>query len=177
MHRVTTDDVLSSETREKLELHDGYVYVCVRWLVEDASDDGAPAAAPEQPPPPPTGQLHLLLFTRCLVTVHERPLGRIMDRVLRRAQTRAAVHGDWVLYLLLDEILNDFRPQVVRCKESVMALGEHASRVTPAAGEFDSDVLLRIGLARGALTHLHHLLYPKREVLGSWLAGAGALPC
>lgn len=145
---MTVEDIETSHTREKCEIFDKYIFLCVN-LDKDFEDDR---------------NLYAILFQDYVLTFHnsyEHYIKSILRKVVK-LQEFMNFKPEWVLYGILDEVI-DFSLPVVSSMEIesdtiddlVLVLCENEI----------SDLLARIGNARKKVTILQRSLRPKHEIL------------
>ncbi|KJE91002.1 hypothetical protein CAOG_02211 [Capsaspora owczarzaki ATCC 30864] len=157
LHPLTTEDVLSDDTREKLEVYDNYLFICLHSYSLNEMDYSLND----------NGLVFVCLFANYVITFHDvvsPPITRVYQRLKRKA---SHVRPDWVVYFVLDEIVELHGPPVDVSEAEVESIDD---LVVTLSGSEQADFLRRTGQARKRLTDLYRRLHPKREILSSLLS-------
>lgn len=115
-----------------------------------------------------TKELDTFFSERYLVTVHEKRMKSI-EEVRDRAQTDATTmleRGvDWILYLILDHLVDTYIPILDNLEEELDTIEEHAlTQPTP-------DLLVRIAGKKRELLDFRRNIGPQREVIAQLTRG------
>lgn len=170
VHPLSTEDIQMADMREKCEVFERYLFLCLqtcdqRYLAR------AMGSGPRRPSvdsgssislSPAT--MYILVFGRYILSVHHTPIPHIR-RVLRRLYAlrgSTRLSGDWIMYSLLDDAVDEFSPQMSLLQTEVDSIDD---LVLFLSHNEQSDMLRRIGRARKRVTHLLRLLKPKTEIL------------
>ena len=119
IHSLTIEDILDEGTREKCELFSNYLFICTKSGIFDvhSGDTGQ------------TVNLYILLFSRFALTFHRRPV-RCVKQVLKRiyvlSQKQVQLSAEWIMYALLDYIVDEFGPQLQDMETEVDLIDEMA---------------------------------------------------
>eukprot|EP00127_Corallochytrium_limacisporum_P003721 Clim_evm53s152 gene=Clim_evmTU53s152 len=152
LHPLTAEDVMDPDTREKLEFFDLYCYICLEGVIEE--DESISAE---------TTNLHIIVFEGCILTFHELPMACIQStRTRLEANKVKRMTSDWIMYTLVDELIEDIIPRVTRATAEADAITDMVSILSETE---QADILRRIGMARKQTAHLMRDLVPKRNVL------------
>ncbi|KAJ3406284.1 CorA metal ion transporter [Chytridiales sp. JEL 0842] len=155
IHPLTTEDILTSDTREKCEVFPNYYFITIR------SFDGDEYSMTYLHPI----NVYIVVFRECVLSFHMSPVAH-PNNVLRRID-QLKVYGlnispDWLNYALIDDITDSFMPilrfielEVDSIDELVLILRESEQ----------SDMLRRIGHSRKRVMLLNKLLITKADVL------------
>lgn len=171
VHPLTTEDIQMADNREKCEIFEQYLFLCVqtcdqKFLASAASvgtrssiDSGNSALLG-----PAT--LYILIFPDYVISVHHQPIPHV-KRVLRRLYALKTspylnLTSDWIMYSLLDDTVDEFLPQLNTLESEVDTIDE---LVLFLSHTDQTDMLRRIGRARKRVTNLLRLLKPKTEIL------------
>lgn len=159
-HRLALEDVVETHQRAKVESYDGYYFIVVRMPIPgDACD---------------VEQMSIFFGPKYVVTFQERPGGDCLNPVrlrLRAGSGRLRAGGtDYLVYALLDVIIDQYFPHVERCGEQLDALEEqlYAARA--------HDLMAGLHDVKRDLLVLHRSIWPLRDALSNLLrAEAGML--
>eukprot|EP00741_Cyanophora_paradoxa_P011437 tig00020556_g11048.t1 len=164
LHPVTAEDCFQSDTIDKVEFFDEYIFVCFRDLVLDPSaSDSLRALA-----------VNVVVFDNGVLSFHASPtsaFSHVLARTRRLQRThksgqRQLPSGRWLCYAFLDAIVDRFVPLVAEVVEEVRSLDD----LVLLLGETDeAEVVLRIAMARRRAAALRDLLQRKRDVLSALL--------
>eukprot|EP00741_Cyanophora_paradoxa_P020283 tig00021244_g19577.t1 len=167
LHPVTTEDCFHSETSDRIDYFDEYVYVnFVGVRVEGALEEAA--------------NLSLVLLPDALLSFHQEPadfVPQVRERMRKygRGAGRTLPPLDWIAYALLDAVVD----QLAALVEEVAGEVETLDDMVLVLGEGDEGELLkRLSMARRRVTAFKALLLPKRDALaslGERAAGLGGL--
>ena len=168
IHPLTIEDIQLYEAREKCEVYDDYLFLSVQLLDEDEfygqlrgplEEAGKYEATPVSP------NCYLLVFTNCLVSIHSVPLPflpQILTRRIQLVDAKTPLSGDWLAYIMLDEVVDDFTRQVSLLQLEVDAIED----LTLSLGRFDQmDMLRRVYQAHRRTTILSRLIQPKIDII------------
>ena len=151
LHALALEDVANVGQRPKVEEYDDHLFVVVRGFHEDGDE-----LEPEQ--------LALFLLPDVVLSFQERP-GDAFDPVrerVRRGKGRARGMGaDYLLYALIDAVIDGFFPLLE-------AFGERIEDLEAELIEDPSPATLeRIYQIRRELLQLRRAAWPEREVVNS----------
>lgn len=151
IHKLTMEDILSVGQRPKIEEHSDYLHVVLHMFMLEARSR---EIADEQ--------LSFILKGNLLLTFQEKK-GDVFDEVRRRiregkGQLRRR-KGDYLLYALMDAVVDNYYPILENLGEEYEALElELLDNPTPLA-------LNRLHILRRETTILRRSIYPLREVV------------
>ena len=156
-HPLAIDDALQETHAPKVDDWGDYAYLVLHSVSAEWE--------PSQP-------LHLLeldifLGANYMVTSHERPIAAV-DRLwslCRRDERRLKRGADYLLYLLVDELVSDYMPLVEKLDDAIEGFEDEV---------FDrhgKDILQRLFSLKRALLNLRRILTPQREVLNKLSRG------
>jgi magnesium transporter len=170
VHPLTIEDIQLCETREKCESYDEYVFISVQLLDEEEfygrllSPLEARRESKGHYNPDANTNYYLLIFPHCLVSIHSVKLPFLSQVLTRRIvvnDARKALTGDWLSYIVLDEIVDGFTRQATLLQAEVDTIED----LTLTLGRFDqTDMLRRIYQAHRRTTILARLIQPKLEI-------------
>ena len=153
LHPLTTEDILLSETREKMELFDNYLLISVqislsRLSTWDEPDDSF--------------NWFIAVYPDFILSFHSGEVP-YFPSVLRRIKSSGGnLKPDWIMYTVLDVIVEAYQNSVDIADSEAESLNEIISLLSDKE---QSDILLRIGHARKRLSSLYRSLNPKREIV------------
>jgi len=151
LHALALEDVVNVGQRPKVEEYDDHLFVIVRGFHEDGDE-----LEPEQ--------LALFLLPGVVLSFQERP-GDVFEPVrerVRRGKGRARGMGaDYLLYALVDAVIDGFFPLLEAFGERIEDLEEELIEDPSPA------TLERIYQIRRELLHLRRAAWPEREVVNS----------
>lgn len=154
VHPLTSDDVRTRDTREKVELFQNYYFVCFHTFELDPDSDSFLEPIPT----------YLIVFKHGILTFHFTPIPHAASvrRRIRQLKNYVAVSPDWICYALLDDITDAFVP-VIRQVEIEADVIEDSVFI---AREADFGPMIRkIGDARQKVMILLRLLSGKADVI------------
>eukprot|EP01137_Pigoraptor_chileana_P013810 Opistho-2@67749 len=154
MHPLTIEDILTETTREKMEIYEQYIFFNLRsFSLSESSYDTEDVVE----------SVYIAIYVNFVLSFHVRP-SQQLPRIVRRVRAAKTLRPDWVLYTLLDEIVDSCVPIVEVAEAEVESIND---LVLLLSGSEQSDMLRRIGNARKRLSDLHRRLHPKREMLAA----------
>jgi len=164
VHPLTIEDIQMQDNREKCEIFEHYIFICIRTL--DQQHDLA------HPSHKYGGQLmepvnvYMIIFKTHILTVHWDPIMNIRNVFKRIYPLRNMfeLSADWVGYALLDDVVDEFMPGLRTVEFEVDSIDD---LVLVLSQSDQAEMLRRIGRARKRVTHLMRLLKPKTDVLKS----------
>ncbi|KAI9187940.1 CorA metal ion transporter [Blastocladiella emersonii ATCC 22665] len=185
VHPLTIEDMATDDAREKSEIYDHYLYLALKTPSDAAAassvDDGSVSATMRET------TVFVLLFRECIVTVHLEPVRHAFNVAVRLmtapglsagATAAAALDSkaamgrpqvwlapDWVLYTVLDDIIESMRPVIHGIDGAVEGI-ERQVQVADVNGE-NETLLRRIRRTGKRVGQLVHLLHRKEEVVKS----------
>ena len=115
-----------------------------------------------------TKELDTFFSDRYLVTVHEhrmKSIEEVRDRAGADAGTMLENGIDWILYLILDHLVDTYLPILDNLEEELDTIEEHAlTQPTP-------DLLVRIAAKKRELLDFRRNIGPQREVIAQLTRG------
>lgn len=166
IHPLTIEDIQQEDSREKCEIYDPYLFLCVRTCTanyyrhsvtkEMLDEQGVNVGQ--------SVNLYLLLWERRILSIHLEPIPHIRNALRRTYPYRqmTEVSADWILYALLDDIVDEFIPGMRGIEQEVDCIDD---LVLMLRNTDQADMLRRIGHARKRVIRLLRLLKPKGEVI------------
>ncbi len=150
LHSLALEDVANTGQRSKLEEYDDQLFAIVHLPVED--DDGRTR----------TEQISLFMGRGFLVSFHdapEDPFEPVRMRLRAHSGKIRSRHSDYLLYALLDNIVDHGFPLLERYGEQIETLEE---QLLDNPGK---DTLAEIHQVRRDLLLIRRMLWPQREML------------
>lgn len=111
IHQLTTEDILTNEEREKVELFQSYYFVNYRSFEQDKSNS-------EYMEPV---NIYAVVFREGVLTFHHSmtPHGANVRRRIRQLNDYMSPTADWICYALIDDISDTYAPLVQQIEEEV----------------------------------------------------------
>lgn len=151
---MTIEDIQDTDPREKYEIYENYLF----FVVSTCDQNMHSPTFLEQ------SNLFIIMFSDFVLTIHERPMEHIRGvfRVIDRINV--LITSDWVMYALLDHIVDGFMSIRKPMELEVDAIDDLVLILT----ENDQpDMLRRIGVARKRVTQMFRFLHPKIDIIKS----------
>ncbi|KAH7173972.1 uncharacterized protein B0J16DRAFT_199395 [Fusarium flagelliforme] len=155
IHPLTTEDIVTQETREKIELFPSYYFTCFRSFTsvdQLAGTDYTPF------------NIYVVVFREGTLSFSFAP-----DAHATRVRTRisnlkeyVSLSSDWICYALINDIVDSFAPVVSKLECEAEALEEERFI---ARHDDNLRFLQEISMARKNTTSLMRLLGGKADVL------------
>lgn len=148
LHPLALEDVVNVHQRAKVDVFDNYLFVVARMIEDDE------ALTSEQ--------ISFFLMSGVLVSFQERPgdcWESVRNRIRQRRGKVNALGPDYLLYALLDSIVDSYFPAIDRLIESVDQLEDE---ITVAA---KPEHMRQVHEIRGVLLSLRRAIRPHREMM------------
>lgn len=155
VHGLTREDIITQETREKVELFKSYYFVCFRSFYQmDKQSEYYMEPV----------NVYAIVFREGILTFTFCPSPHAANVRKRMGKLRdyVALGSDWICYALIDDIVDSFQPviQVVEEESETIEDGIFIARAE------DSRIVLRqIGECRKKIMSLNRLLGGKADVI------------
>ncbi|KAI9704687.1 MAG: Mg(2+) transporter [Bogoriella megaspora] len=155
IHRLTREDILTQESREKVELFKDYYFMCFRSFYQ-ASKDSEKFLDPLH--------VYAVVFREGLLTFTfaASPHTSNVRQRISRLRDYVALSADWVCYALIDDIVDSFGPVIQDVEKRTDAIEDS---VFNARFEDYTTILRSIGDCRKKVMTLMRLLYGKADVI------------
>eukprot|EP00298_Acanthocystis_sp_HF-20_P014144 c20654_g1_i3.p1 GENE.c20654_g1_i3~~c20654_g1_i3.p1 ORF type:complete len:403 (+),score=149.07 c20654_g1_i3:246-1454(+) len=159
MHPLTVEDICGADaSREKLEVFRTYLYFSIDCI--DPSSDT------------PT-RVHIVIFENCVLSfsrIYLQPIQNALDRVSTEISSRSKrgeewtslLAGDWILYFLIDGIIDDFIPEIKALHSEAETIDDLVYLMSPTER---ADLLRRIGTTLQRLRKLQPTFIVKEDIL------------
>ncbi|KAH6638853.1 cora family metal ion transporter [Boeremia exigua] len=164
IHPLTSEDIRTGETREKLEVFKNYYFVSFR------SFDRLKFSAKHHVKPV---NAYLVVFPTGLIsfTFHPSPHTANVQSRIRKLETHVVLSSDWICYALIDDIVDAFGPMIDQLERETIAIEDGAFFTRPH--ELGSE-LSKTHLCRKKIMDATHLLRGKPSVVRSLARCCGA---
>eukprot|EP01102_Stenamoeba_stenopodia_P019355 TRINITY_DN7291_c0_g1_i1.p1 TRINITY_DN7291_c0_g1~~TRINITY_DN7291_c0_g1_i1.p1 ORF type:complete len:532 (-),score=105.07 TRINITY_DN7291_c0_g1_i1:25-1620(-) len=157
LHTLTAEDICEKDTREKTEVFDKYRAVIVHEAYFDA---GSLEFSP----------FIMLVGNDCIFSVHSSATRNVTEVVKAIMESQLGMpQPDWVMYALMDVIVDSYIPLVNALCEEANSLDQLALSLSL---DDQGDFLARIRIASSKLSRLRTTLLVKKEVLMQLMARA-----
>ncbi|KAI9286558.1 hypothetical protein BC943DRAFT_275838 [Umbelopsis sp. AD052] len=154
IHPLTTEDILTEESREKCEIFPNYMFVCYRAFNQDhySPDFLEPV------------NYYNVVFKHGLISFHFEPSSHSHNvrKRARHLQSFMNVTSDWINYAIIDDISDSFGPLIKQIEVEVDSIDDLVLLLRESE---QSDMLRRIGSCRKMVMHLLRLLTSKSDVI------------
>ena len=154
IHPLTAEDIITADTREKVEIYDGYLFLCMRGLGRNS--DAIPILEGIN--------VSIVLSTEFVIVCHEKPVFDIamVIRRIEKLRGKLNITTDTMMYAIMDDMVDTFIPLVRSTEIEIDSIDE---LVLVLSESEQSDMLRRIWSARKRVTQLYRLLFAKSDVL------------
>ncbi len=152
IHPLVLEDILTTEQRPKIDDLEKYLYVVVKMVRPDKGG-GRPLSE----------QLSLILGEQQVISIQEGvagdPFGAVRKRIEGGRGRIRQMGSDYLLYALLDSIVDDYFEVLEGLGEEIEALEDE---IVAGPGP---EAVQRIHRLKRDLIHLRRVVWPLREVL------------
>ncbi|KAF2402337.1 cora-domain-containing protein [Trichodelitschia bisporula] len=182
IHPLTTEDIITEENREKVELFSNYYFVNYRSFEQDPTSEDYLEPL----------NVYVVVFRECVLSFHhsQTPHPANVRRRIRQLSDYLVLSTDWISYALIDDITDCYAPLIESIEDEVDAidsaiLGLHSTQekgdpekrgsyiesdklsiITSATTVMNaSDMLRRIGKCRKKVITFLRLLGYKADVI------------
>lgn len=157
LHQLTVEDFETEleDAREKCDVFEQYYSICIMAFQTDGKNIDYLSPV----------NLQILAFPGFVVTLHQEPLsfGRTLAKRIRLLSARMGLGtGDWIVYALLEDVIEQFTPAVRDIEVEVDSIDDLTLVLTH---NDQADMIHRIASIRKRLTRHIRLLASKVEVL------------
>ena len=155
IHRLTREDILMQEDREKVELFKNYYFLCFRSFYQ-ADKRSEKFLDPVH--------VYAVVFREGLLTFTFRnsPHTSNVRQRISRLRDYVSLSADWICYALIDDIVDSFGPVIADVEHETDAIEDS---VFTARFDDYAKILRQIGDCRKTVTTLMRLLYGKADVI------------
>jgi magnesium transporter len=148
LHPLALEDVVNVHQRAKLDAFEKYLFIVARMI--DSEDTGN------------SEQISFFLFPGIIVSFQERP-GDCWEPVRQRLRQRRGRYptlgSDYLLYALLDSIIDSYFPVIDRLSDQVDEIEDEITK-NP-----QPELIRRVHDLRGQLLHVRRAIRPHREMI------------
>ncbi len=156
LHRLIMEDIVNTDHRPKVEVHDDYIYIVVKMLLFDDSNAQMRIE-----------QVSLVFGPGFVLSFQEQP-GDVFDGVRQRLRSGRRIRQmgpDYLAYALLDAIVDNYFVILEKFGDQVEKLEEELM------GAPGPDTLARIHHFKREMLLLRKAVWPLREVLNNLTRG------
>ena len=155
IHRLTTEDIITQEAREKVELFKQYYFVCFRSFsqMDTQSEDYMEPV-----------NVYMVVFREGIITITYTPSPHAANVRKRIGKLRdyMALTADWICYAMIDNIVDTFGPPI---RTTELEADTIEDQVFVARTEDFTPLLRQIGECRKKVMSLMRLLGGKADVI------------
>lgn len=155
IHRLTTEDIITQEAREKVELFNQYYFVCFRsfFQMDTNSEDYMKPV-----------NVYMVVFREGIITITYTPSPHAANVRKRIGKLRdyMALTADWICYAMIDNIVDTFGPPIHAIESEADTIED---QVFVARTEDLTPLLRQIGQCRKKVMSLMRLLGGKADVI------------
>lgn len=155
IHRLTTEDIITQEAREKVELFKQYYFVCFRSFFQmdiNSEDYMEPV------------NVYMVVFREGIITITYTPSPHAANVRKRIGKLRdyMALTADWICYAMIDNIVDTFGPPIHTIELETDTIED---QVFVARTDDFTPLLRQIGECRKKVMSLMRLLGGKADVI------------
>ncbi|KAL8958683.1 MAG: hypothetical protein Q9193_004306 [Seirophora villosa] len=155
IHRLTAEDIITQEAREKVELFKQYYFVCFRsfFQMDKTSEDYMDPV-----------NVYMVVFREGILTFTytESPHATNVRKRIGKLRDYMALTADWICYAMIDNIVDTFGPVITDIERETDTIEE---QVFIARHDDFSSLLRQIGQCRKKVNSLMRLLGGKADVI------------
>lgn len=155
IHRLTTEDIITQEVREKVELFKQYYFVCFRSF-DQMNKDGEHHMEPVN--------VYMVVFREGILTITytQSPHASDVRKRIGKLRDYMALTADWICYAMIDNIVDSFAPPIHNIEHEADTIED---TVFVARTEDLGGLLHQIGTCRKKVMSLMRLLGGKADVI------------
>ncbi|KAL8717092.1 MAG: hypothetical protein Q9225_005642 [Loekoesia sp. 1 TL-2023] len=155
IHRLTTEDIITQEAREKVELFKQYYFVCFRsfFQMDKTSENYMDPVS-----------VYMVVFREGILTFTytQSPHAANVRKRIGKLRDYMALTADWICYAMIDNIVDTFGPVITAIERETDTIEE---QVFIARTDDFSSLLRQIGECRKKVNSLMRLLGGKADVI------------
>lgn len=154
IHRLTTEDIITQEAREKVELFKQYYFVCFRsFQMDKASEDYMDPV-----------HVYMVVFREGILTFTytSSPHAANVRKRIGKLRDYMALTADWICYAMIDNIVDTFGPVITSIEAETDTIED---QVFVARTDDFASLLRQIGECRKKVMSLMRLLGGKADVI------------
>ena len=155
VHGLTREDIITQETREKVELFKHYYFVCFRSFYQmDKQSEYYMEPV----------NVYAIVFREGIITFTFCPAPHATNVRKRMSKLRdyVSLGADWICYALIDDIVDTFQPVIRTVEQEAESIEDNIFTARP---EESREVLKQIGDCRKEVMSLIRLLGGKADVI------------
>jgi magnesium transporter len=155
IHRLTTEDIVMQEAREKVELFKQYYFVCFRSFhqIDPQHEDYMEPV-----------NVYMVVFREGILTITytQSPHAANVRKRIGKLRDYMALTADWICYAMIDDIVDTFGPPIHTIELEADTIEDN---VFITHTEDFGAILKQIGLCRKKVMSLMRLLGGKADVI------------
>ena len=155
IHRLTTEDIITQEAREKVELFKQYYFVCFRsfFQMDIHSEEYMEPV-----------NVYMVVFREGIITITytQSPHAANVRKRIGKLRDYMALTADWICYAMIDNIVDTFGPPIHAIEIEADTIED---QVFVAREENFVPLLRQIGECRKKVMSLMRLLGGKADVI------------
>ncbi|PYH44573.1 magnesium transporter CorA family protein [Aspergillus saccharolyticus JOP 1030-1] len=171
IHPLTAEDIVTRETREKIETFRNYYLISFQTLLSATEGDylGRSKSLTTDPRTiPDSAGFYILVFKNAIVTFSPRGcnhVSRVLDRI-HRMQDPSIMSSEWICYALIDDIVDSFGPYMRAAERDCDAIED---QVFMARADDIKAIIPLVDRLHKSISQLTHCLSGKAEVLNGFV--------
>ena len=155
IHRLTTEDIMTQEAREKVELFPSYYFVCFRSFFQvDANHEDYMEPV----------NVYMVVFREGILTItySQSPHASNVRKRIGKLRDYMSLTADWICYAMIDNIVDTFGPPIRTIELETDTIED---QVFVARPDDYTPILRQIGECRKKVMSLMRLLGGKADVI------------
>lgn len=154
VHRLTTEDIITQEAREKVELFPQYYFVCFRSFQMDKGSENFMDPV----------NVYMVVFREGILTFTYKnsPHAANVRKRIGKLRDYMALTADWVCYAMIDDIVDSFGPVIHSIEIETDTIED---QVFVARNDDLAPLLRQVGECRKKVMSLMRLLGGKADVI------------
>ncbi|RAL06722.1 magnesium transporter CorA family protein [Aspergillus homomorphus CBS 101889] len=171
IHPLTAEDIVTRETREKIETFRNYYLISFQTLrsAKEGIDLRRIKSLTTEPHTiPDSAGFYILVFKNAVVTFSPsgcNHVSRVLDRI-RRMQDPATLSSEWICYALIDDIIDSFGPYMRAAERDCDAIED---QVFMARVDDVKTLIPLVDRLHKSITQLTNLLSGKNDVINGFV--------
>ena len=154
IHRLTTEDIITQEAREKVELFPQYYFVCFRSFQMDKTSENFMDPV----------NVYMVVFREGILTFAYKssPHAANVRKRIGKLRDYMALTADWICYAMIDDIVDSFGPVIHSIEIETDTIED---QVFVARNDDLAPLLRQVGECRKKVMSLMRLLGGKADVI------------
>lgn len=154
IHRLTTEDIITQEAREKVELFPQYYFVCFRSFQMDKGSENSMDPV----------NVYMVVFREGILTFAYKssPHAANVRKRIGKLRDYMALTADWICYAMIDDIVDNFGPVIHSIEIETDTIED---QVFVARNDDLAPLLRQVGVCRKKVMTLMRLLGGKADVI------------